>query len=464
MWYRARMSRRAIWDEVTNRFALDRLTEPAWRAERRRSPASDIVRGLRRPGTLPHVLLTGTVGTGKSTELLRMAESRSGQDIVVFLDLGRHFRDVVGDEHALQNVSSWEVVFLAGLGVARVADELLRLQIPKPFLDDLAHAWQRVASATEVKQPAQLDVGGLAKALFVLGSAAAPALGPAGIAAAAVASGLTVLKEAAGAVKWNLPIGTKKKSIPDQEEAPQSMLQAVNTIIGHVQHRTGSRLLLVIDGLDRVQKLERAMSLFVASEIIGRLEGAVIATGPFALRSHPAASAVPRFDVRVLVNEPVMDKAHPDRTGPGVELFCEIFRKRTADLLPAGAPELIPGEILDTLAYYSGGRARDFVKLVQAIADEAWHADADRADEAMMSTVIDKARRLLETGLDKGHISVLQAIADDPLRELPRDPTARELLEYGHLLPYPNESEWYFPHPLLLLHKVRLKEAGSSSS
>lgn len=454
------MSRRAIWDEVTNRFALDRLTDRAWRADRERSPATEILRGLTRPGAQPHVLVTGTVGTGKSTELLRMAESRGGRDVVVFLDLGRHFRDVVGDEQALQNISSWEVVFLAGLCVMRVTDELLKLEVPRMYLEDLAKAWERLAKATDVKLPPQIDIGGLARALFVLGAAVAPVVGVAGTALAAVSGGLTVLREAAGAAKWNLPIGTKKKSIADQDEAPQSMLQAVNTIIGHLHHKTGSRLLLVIDGLDRVQKLDRAASLFIGSEIIGRLEGAVIATGPFALRSHLAASAIPRFDVQVLVNEPVLEKKDPSQPGPGVEFFCELFKKRTADL----AADLIPVEILETLAYYSGGRARDFVKLVHAIADEAWHADADQANESMMRVVIDKARRLLETGLDKGHIAVLQSIADDPQRELPKDPTARELLEYGHLLPYPNESEWYFPHPLLTLHKIRLKETGSSSS
>jgi hypothetical protein len=454
------MSRRAVWDEVTNRFAPDRLVDAAWRAARDQSPAKDILRGLTRPGKQLHVLVTGTVGTGKSTELLRMAEARRDRDVVVFLDLGRHFRDVVGDERALQNVSSWEVVFLAGLSVVRVVDDLLGLRMPLPLLDDLANAWKRLAQATEVKQPPQVDVGSLAKGMFVLGAGVAPALGITGVALAATTTGLAVLKEVAGAAKWNLPIGTKKKTVADQEEAPQSMLQAVNTIIGHVQTTTGARVVLVIDGLDRVLSFPRAASLFIESEIIGRLEGAVIATGPFALRSHPAAARIPRFDVQVLVNVPVVEKADPSKAGPGVEFFCEVFRKRTADL----PGDLVPTSILETLAYYSGGRARDFVKLVNAIADEAWHADADQADQAMMSAVLDKARRLLETGLDKGHIAVLQAIADDPLRELPRDPTARELLEYGHLLPYPNESEWYFPHPLLTLHKVRLKEAGSSSS
>lgn len=67
----------------------------------------------------------------------------------------------------------------------------------------------------------------------------------------------------------------------------------------------------------------------------------------------------------------------------------------------------------------------------------------------------DSTRRLLETGLDEGHIRILKHVMDNPLRELPESEKARELLTYGQLLPYPNETEWYFPHPLLLMHMLR---------
>jgi hypothetical protein len=36
------------------------------------------------------------------------------------------------------------------------------------------------------------------------------------------------------------------------------------------------------------------------------------------------------------------------------------------------------------------------------------------------------------------------------------------LLDYQHLLPYSNGSEWYYPHPLLTMHLVRTKPAGSA--
>jgi hypothetical protein len=76
--------------------------------------------------------------------------------------------------------------------------------------------------------------------------------------------------------------------------------------------------------------------------------------------------------------------------------------------------------------------------------------------------VLDHQRRLRETGLHKGHIELLEEIANDPEHQLPANPLAQELLSYQTLLPYPNESEWYYPHPLLTMHLVRVKPPGST--
>jgi hypothetical protein len=96
------------------------------------------------------------------------------------------------------------------------------------------------------------------------------------------------------------------------------------------------------------------------------------------------------------------------------------------------------------------------------VAEQAWLDDLHGATDAVVHKVLDKMRRLLETGLDLGHIRVLERIMTDPQHRIPDDGKARELLAYGQLLPYPNESEWYYPHPLLTVHL--LKPNGSSSS
>ncbi|WP_437903818.1 hypothetical protein WME95_35765 [Sorangium sp. So ce327] len=450
------MSRRPVWQQLYQRFdPLLPAQDRASRADRERSPAGDIATLLGMPFAEARVLLTGTVGTGKSTELLRIAEGRMADDFVVVLDLHRHFSQVMGDEQALERVESWEVVFLAGVALVRAITDLLPYPIPQQHLDDLARAWRKLAEITRTPGEAEVDIPGLAKAMIVLGSQVAAPLGG----GAAADAGLKVLDALAGAMRWKLPIGRGKRPPPDQDDHMQTLLVAVNTIIGHVQNKF-RRVLFVIDGLDRIRDFERANALFLRSELIAQLACRVVVCGPFALRSHPAASAIPRFSrIHVLVNEPVMRKDRPSEHGPGVPFFCELYQRRTADL---DAPDLITGDLLERLAYYSGGRARDFVKSIRMLAEVGWTSDAERATRPLVDKVLNEARLLLEMGLDAGHIEVLETIADDPLRRLPADPRARDLLSYGQLLPYPNDSEWYYPHPLLTMHLVRTNRAGST--
>jgi hypothetical protein len=43
----------------------------------------------------------------------------------------------------------------------------------------------------------------------------------------------------------------------------------------------------------------------------------------------------------------------------------------------------------------------------------------------------------------------------DPKHRPVYDARIERLLQVNALLPYPNESEWYYPHPLLTLHFLR---------
>ena len=95
------MSRRDVWQELYQRFDPERPADSHWRADRPHSPAEQIIQFLDMPFGDPRILLTGTVGTGKTTELLRMAEARKDRELVVFLDLARQFNEVIKDPAAL---------------------------------------------------------------------------------------------------------------------------------------------------------------------------------------------------------------------------------------------------------------------------------------------------------------------------------------------------------------------------
>ncbi|MBK8254361.1 MAG: hypothetical protein IPK82_17045 [Polyangiaceae bacterium] len=444
------MSNRSTWQKVIERFDPEAPAQnPAWRASRSRSPAKAIGDWLDIPVGIPRVLLTGTVGTGKTTELYRIAESRAAKEFVVFVDLERHFTDVVGDAPALQQIASWEVCFLMGVALLRAAKERLGFEFPKQHQKDLEQAWSKLAtkSGTGDSDP-KLDVMSLAKSMVVMASSAVPGAG------AAVDAGLTLLKATTEAVKWSVRIGRTRNVLDDQEADVQTLLASVNTLIGLIQQR-GTRVLFVIDGLDRIRELSRARELFLDSQLISQMACPMVVCGPFALRHHPSTAAIRGFhDVAPLVNEPVLNKGQPSQPGPGVAFLRELFEKRVSDL-PNGT-SLISDVRLQQLAYYSGGRARELVTFVRRLAELCWLADVPQATDDLVARVLDERRRHRETGLHKGHIGVLESVAKDPDHRLPADPLAQELLNYGTLLPYPNESEWYYPHPLLLMHLLKV--------
>ena len=441
------MSRRNDWEQMYHRFdPFEPPRQPAWRAPRLHSPIDAILRPLDRPFADPRILLTGTVGTGKSTELLRLRDARAHKEIALVLDL-HHLFNAIGDAEALQRVEAWEVLFQVALAVLAGTRDLLPYPVPREHIAALQAAWERMAQETDTPRAAELDLGKIATAMLGADALLLPIAGLGTPAAAAAAAGVGVAKAVAAGVRKFVPVGVSKRRLEDQHESTQSLLDAVNTIIGFAQ-QNARPLLMIIDGLDRIREEERALDLFVRSELLGRLACRTVVCAPFALRSAPSAAAVRRFQKVVLANEPVLDERDPAKPGPGVEFFRTLFRLRTEDL---GGPEPLADAQVHHLAYLSGGRARDFVRLVRGVAELAWDANVTQATDEIVAAVIDEARRDRELGLDAGHIELLRKVMEDPERQLPRDPLARKLLDWGHLLPYPNESEWYYPHPLLTL-------------
>lgn len=438
------MSRRDLWVKLSERFDPFAYTPPQWRAARPRSPAAEILTLLEEPfAAETRFLVAGTIGTGKTTELLRIREARELKEMVVFLDLARYF-DQRGNPEALQHVSQWEVCFLAGLTIAGAFTERYQQKLPEQLIARLAEAHQLAAKAAEMETSPSVDAAMSIATLLKVGAAIAGVAGANAAALAVLTAGTTVPEVIKN---WNLPIGRRKKRISDDDDGAKSVLNCVNAIIGHIQSADvpGKPVLLVVDGLDLIRDAERGVELFVESNLLARLECRTVICAPYGLR-HDVAYTGTRFRATTLVNEPVLDQHEPTRHGPGIAFFRELFERRTRDLNEANV--IAPAQ-LDHLAYGSGGRARNFVKLVQASVQLAWRADSDTLTQDIIDAALDAERRQIEHGLHTGHVALLRAVRDDPQHRLPRDELTFELLLWSKLLPYPDGSEWFYPHPLL---------------
>ncbi|KIG18969.1 Type II secretory pathway, ATPase PulE/Tfp pilus assembly pathway, ATPase PilB [Enhygromyxa salina] len=445
----------AIWEKLYERFDPEQPAfKPGWRVERKYSPARDIASELARPmGGHKRFMLLGGIGSGKSTELLGVAETRSADGPVIFVDLVGHFENTVGDATALQRVQPWEVLLLVGLAVVHAGTARFGQMWPKELLRRFDEVGREFTD-DDNDQPS-FDAAKLASTVAVLAGGAVGTLvgGPVG---AGVGAGLVAAGTAGAGVQWRFKLGIPgRRARSDQDARVQRLLDVVNKLLGELQAH-GSKLAVFVDGLDRIADRDRIRALFVESALLGSLECDVVLTGPIALHWGSLRKHVRKFTTKILTNAPVVRRDDPwswEPGGPGVTLCVEVYRRRTADL----PSELIPVPLLHKLAYYSGGRLREFVRLVRELSGPAWDRSLTQADEQVVNHAIDRMREETEAGLTKAHLNVLRELLRDP-SELPNHDLVEEMLDVCLILPYPNESEWYLPHPLLL--KAKLPKPG----
>ncbi|MFO7566825.1 MAG: hypothetical protein R6X02_29550 [Enhygromyxa sp.] len=474
---------RPFWERIEKIFDPARpARDPALFAQRlpKYNSLLRLQRRLRRggrgtDGQYSRYLVAGTVGNGKTSELYQLASRLADDRMVIYVDLFRHFEQTVGDPAAIDRLESWELLGLLGLVIVRAG------------ADRFGHEWgeelKRLGLAidklrkSDAGDDASFDLVKLARGIVVAAGGVAGAVlgGPvAGVIAAkigdtATEAGLAVVKAAADATDWKWQIGLPgRKQRRDGEPEVKALVQAVNSLIMALQSAYARRLVLVVDGIDRVREERRMQSLFVDSSLLAELVCDAVVTGPeFML--HGLSQSVRDFRPVELCNVPVLDRSDPTRVGPGLGFFRELVDKRVAAVAQQSRPhsELLPDnpfpdEVVERLAYYSGGVVRDFIKMAHTAAGEAWEANAPSISLAMVDEVLDEFRGAKQSRMTVGEIELLRSVMVDPNHGLPSDPAAFELLRQQRLLPYPNENPWYYPHPLLTLSLLR-PAPGSAS-
>jgi hypothetical protein len=328
--------------------------------------------------------------------------------------------------------------------------ELFKIeQAPEKKL--LEEAIQSFYPSTSEGTKPLVDVAKLAKAIAgVVGIVAGSLAGDPLTGAIAGTAGLQLLSVMTDNIEWKLPIGLGSPSaVSDQDERAQKLLGAVNRLIASFQEKI-QPIVLVIDGLDRLANWDTIEAIFIRSSLPYRLECKTLMAAPLLLRRQ-GKLAQARANARVLTEVPVLNQQNPWGPGPLQEFFYKLYQARTSDLQVQ-----LGREQLQKLGRYSGGRLRDFIRLIRNVADLAWEEDQLAVSEKLVNKAIDDFRRKLESGLRTSHIKLLQEVAADPAHRLPDRPgdyrdIVGEALQNFWLLPYPNESEWYFPHPLLTL-------------
>jgi hypothetical protein len=446
---------RSFWEEIEAIFDPEvPVEDPALFAERdpAYNPLTHLERVLQRQSRVHRkYLLTGTVGNGKTSELNHFADKLSRHRMIVKLDLWGHFQASVGDTAALTRVEPWELLGLLGLAIYRAGSETFG-HVWKNEPKALQKALEELRKDDQDDGPA-IDIPKLAKGVAIAAGGAVGAIagGPAGVLAGSqvVKTGLAVLDTAAETTSWSWRIGVGNRHREDQDV--RQVLNAVNVMLTTLQLAYQRRLLLLVDGLDRAG-LERNRKLVIDSGLLGELNCDAVWIAEGGLRRLD--NDIRGFEVQELCNVPVLDRDDPRRPGKGLAFFRSLVAKRSASAaknVRGGPPEPFPEPLIDRLAYYSGGLGRDFVRMIRTAAGEALDRDTPALTPEIVEFTLREARRIKEASLDSEEVALLARLMDDPSRKLPPGDVAARLLAQQRLVPYPNETTWYYPHPLLTL-------------
>lgn len=455
---------RPFWEKVERIFDYRKsVRDLALFAER--DPKYDAIarleRKLRQPTDHHKYLVTGSVGNGKTSALVHLSSNLVDARTIVFFDVYDHLLNRVGDHNALNRLEPWELMGLLGLAIIKAGEERF------------GHRWGKEPKALENAlrklreadggDGAEIQVAKLARGLVVAAGGALtgdPVTTALGVGGPAVDIGLQFLDVAADAASWTWRIGfAEGRERKDQDREIRELLDAVNGLVMRLQQDYGRRLLLIVDGIDRVQVSSRLDVLFVDSLLLGELVCDEVFTAPQELLSGGAVRRTVVFRTHDLWNIPVLNHEDPTQPGPGIPFFRDLVAKRLAVVgaelaarglsAPSEAP--IPPQAIERLAYYSGGLVRDFVRMVAFAAMEAWDARVDAITDAIVDETLRDARALQELRITKEEIELLEAVMLDPDHKLPLGPLAYEQLRQQRLLPFPNDTPWYYPNPLLTL-------------
>jgi len=358
------------------------------------------------------MLLVGHRGSGKSTELNKLAVELAGQYETIGFDL----LDIVGSGL----VQYQDLMRTLGTRLPQILIE--RKWVSGPVGQPLHDAWQRFGDWWRE------SVAGLSMADHEVST---------------YASFGTLL----GEVEFGASISAFDREQLNNviERRMSDLIRYLNAIIADAQRQIApKRLLLVIEGLDKVD-LESARNVFRDhANTITALDVSMIYTFPLALRYAPDYQTVLRHfdDDRYLHNfAPSKFDGQPNEEN-GLAKLREIVQKR----LDAG---LIENDALELLVGMSGGIPSDLVKLIRGSAIYALARDGAAAQIGLSDAqaITRDLRRERAANLNIAQWQVLKTKHRD--RMLSNDVAVRDLLYQAALIEYSNGQQWCDVHPLL---------------
>jgi len=350
-------------------------------------------------------IFTGPRGSGKTTELRRLEETLGQDHLVVFLNVEEMLN--------LGDIQYTDLLVLLGLEVFKAArkagfraDEKMLSQLRFWYEE---HVLEKEKGALSAEVGVELDM---------------------------------VVARISGQVKSDAP---RREIIRSKTQANLSvLLERLNNVLQELRKKVGKRVLVIVDGLDKVYDLNQVRDLFLQGAN-ALLEPAcrIIYTVPFALSYTNDFQQVRLTFTRFYALPNVKTREENGQVYvPGVNMLREVLHRRVD-------PTLLTQEATDWLIEYSGGLLKELISLARSSVVVARRLRGDRgpinADD--VGYAVQQVQNTYRALLTEKHYHELARILGGG--RFVNSPEAMELIHNLSLLAYDGGKAWWGVHPIV---------------
>lgn len=410
-----------------------------------RKIASSLRRGFDAQGKW---IICGSVGTGKSTELTKLAQIAWNDAMVIGVDLWQA-------SARIDEISAAEILFCIGMAATRVASDRYGHRVSPERIKQLESAF-----AGLLDQRHGIQITDLVEGVALLGF---DLLAPGSSKAAK--SGLQALRATTGSPE--LPLGTAKmggaklggltRPLKEGDPAYELLAYAVDSILDEV--RSIREPLILVDGLDKLTKIEAIRELFATSRMLARPRAPLVYTGPVTLMLAAEWSAASNyFDRARLTNLVVNPPTSPTRHAPAelVEQGRAAARgviARRCEAARVALDAAFTGDALEFIITKSGGLNRQLLNLVREATKQAGMDERDVIDLDLARRACNEWGKEFEitmTGARREELEYIQQHGEPS-----GGAVSHELMLWNYAVPYANGELWFAPNPVIDLDRHR---------
>ncbi len=396
--------RKPLQGEALDQFYIDRPGNPLQRM-------LIYLRGLGLDDQPVKLLFTGHVGSGKSTELNKLATYLESQFFIVKLDVRRSLN--------LSDLTYVDIVL--GLTTAlfrRATEEGVLAKVPAQIA---AGVWEDVS-------------------LFIERTIFGPVRVPTLDGEKSISAKVNLLA-AEFEAKFSQESSTRAAVREQMKGRVAELVDKLDFVARQVRDKYKRPVLFFIENTDKPD-LNQARELFVEhTHTLTNFQAAAIYTFPVGLRYSTDFTLIKdHFDHDFVL--PNIKVSHGDGSDApeGIKCLRAVIEKR-AELT------LFDPNALDTLVHASGGLIRTLVRLIQSAAVYALSEGSDIITPKSVQSAIDEEAADYIAALSADDYNILAARMQD--KDLSSDVGVQRLLQSRALMEYTNGKPWCDVHPII---------------